>query len=296
MAAQNLTTVMKSGKKTLNLNRDTGYAIIGERINPTGRKVMQEQLKNGDFSMVRRDAVLQLEAGAAILDINAGLPGADEAKLMVDLIDNVVDAADDPIICIDTANIKAMATALEHYCKDGKRPLVNSVTAEKRVMDAVFPIIQQYKVPVIALAGDGVPKTVEDRIKAADALVDEAAKYGIPPEDLIIDCMVLTLGVENKAGVMAFESISKIVGKYGVNITMGASNISFGMPDRPNLTAYFMAMSSLAGLTAPICNPMKGTEVAALQAADLCMGRDAHGMRWIKGSRARAKAAEEAAK
>jgi len=286
---------MKSGKKTLNLCRDTGYAIIGERINPTGRKVMQEQLKNGDFSMVRRDAVLQLEAGAAILDINAGLPGADETKLMIDLIDNVVEAADDPIICIDTANIKTMAAALEYYCKDGKRPLVNSVTAEQRVMDAVFPIIQQYKVPVIALAGDGVPKTVEERLKAADTLVNEAAKYGIPTEDLLIDCMVLTLGVENKAGIMAFESISKIVEKYGVNITMGASNISFGMPDRPNLTAYFMAMSSLAGLTAPICNPMKGTEVAALQAADLCMGRDAHGMRWIKGSRARIKAAEEAA-
>jgi len=290
---KNLTTVIKSPKKQVSISRDKGYVIIGERINPTGRSVLQAELKEGKFDMVRRDAVAQIAAGASILDVNAGLPRADEAALMVQLIKEVRDAADDPCICIDTANPVALEAALAYYCKDGAKPLVNSVSAETKSLREVLPLIKQYGAAVIGLAsGDsGIPATAEERLANTDRIMDEAAKIGIPPEDVVIDCLVLTLGAKWEAGKIALDAIAMIVEKYGVNITMGASNISFGMPDRENLTSFFMAMASVVGLTAPICNPMKMQEVIALQAADIVLARDNHGMRWIKGFRARQKPA-----
>lgn len=287
--ATNLTTIIKSPKKQVSISRDKGYVIIGERINPTGRKVLQAELKEGKFDMVRRDAVAQLAAGAAILDVNAGLPGADEAALMVQMIKEVRDAADDPCICIDTANFKALEAALAYYCKDGAKPLVNSVSAETKSLREVLPLIKQYGAAVIGLvSGDaGIPNSAEERLANADRIMDEAAKLGIPAEDIVIDCLVLTLGAKWEAGKIALDAIGMIVEKYGVNITMGASNVSFGMPDRENLNAFFMAMASVKGLSCPICNPMKMLEVVALQAADLVLAKDNHGMRWIKGFRAR---------
>jgi 5-methyltetrahydrofolate--homocysteine methyltransferase len=286
---KNLTTVIKSPKKQVSISRDKGYVIIGERINPTGRKVLQAELKEGRFDMVRRDAVAQIAAGAAILDINAGLPRADEAALMVQIIKEVRDAADDPCICIDTPNPKVLEAALAYYCKDGAKPLVNSVSAETKSLREVLPLIKQYGAAVIGLvSGDaGIPNTAEERLTNADRIMDEAAKIGIPAEDVVIDCLVLTLGAKWEAGKIALDAIRMIVEKYGVNITMGASNVSFGMPDRENLTAFFMAMSSVVGLSAPICNPLKTMEVVALQAADVILAKDNHGMRWIKGFRAR---------
>lgn len=287
--AKNLTTVIKSSKNAVSISRDTGMVIIGERINPTGRNVLQAELKAGNFDMVRRDAVAQLKAGAAILDINSGLPRSDEPALLVQMIKEVREVADDPPICIDTPNIKALEAALNYYCKDGAKPLVNSVTAETESLKSILPLIKQYGAAVIGLcSGDkGIPETAEDRLKNADKIIEEAAKLGIAAEDIVIDCLVLTLGAKWEAGKIALDAIVMIVDKYGVNITMGASNISFGLPDRENLTSFFMAMAAIAGLTCPICNPLKAQEVIALQAADLILARDRYGLKWIKGFRAR---------
>ena len=289
MMAKNLATIVKSSKQEVTICRDTGMVIIGERINPTGRNALQAELKAGKFDMVRKDAVAQLQAGASILDINSGLPRADEPALLVQMIKEVRDAADDPPICIDTPNVKALEAALSYYCKDGAKPLVNSVTAEAESLRNVLPLIKEYGAAVIGLcSGDsGIPETAEDRLRNTDVIMEEAAKLGIPAEDVVIDCLVLTLGAKWEAGKIALDGISMIVEKYGVNITMGASNISFGLPDRENLTSYFMAMAAVAGLSCPICNPMKTQEVISLQAADLVMARDSYGMKWIKGFRAR---------
>ena len=263
--------------------------IIGERINPTGRNALQAELKAGKFDKVRKDAVAQLQAGAAILDVNSGLPRADEPALLVQMIKEVRDAADDPPICIDTPNVKALEAALSYYCKDGAKPLVNSVTAEAKSLRNVLPLIKGYGAAVIGLcSGDsGIPETAEDRLRNTDMIMDEAAKLGIPAEDIVIDCLVLTLGAKWEAGKIAIDAIAMIVEKYGVNITMGASNISFGLPDREHLTSFFMAMAAIAGLSCPICNPLKQQEVIALQAADLVLARDQYGMNWIKSFRAR---------
>ena len=287
--AKNLATIVKSSKHEVRISRDTGMVIIGERINPTGRNALQVELKAGKFDMVRKDAVAQLQAGATILDINSGLPRADEPALLVQMIKEVRDAADDPPICIDTPNVKALEAALSYYCKDGAKPLVNSVTAETESLKRILPLIKEYGAAVIGLcSGDGgIPKTTEDRLKYTDIILEEAARLGIPAENIVIDCLVLTLGAKWEAGKIALDAITMIVEKYGVNITMGASNISFGLPDRENLTSFFMAMAAMAGLSCPICNPLKIQEVIALQAADLILARDPHGMKWIKGFRAR---------
>ncbi|MEM5786687.1 MAG: dihydropteroate synthase [Syntrophobacteraceae bacterium] len=286
--ASNLTTLVKSPKKEVRVCRDTGVAIIGERINPTGRKVLQAELREGKFDMVRRDAVAQIEAGAAILDINAGLPGADEPALMVRLLEEVRAVTDDFPICIDSPKTETIEAALRYYCKDGARPLVNSVSAESKRIKEILPLIKEFGCSVIGLcSGDaGLPKDADDRIRYASLIIEEADKLGIPAADIIIDPLVLTLGTEWRAGKMVIDAIRAIVDRFGVNITMGASNVSFGMPDRENLTAYFMAMSVGAGLSCPICNPMKKQEVVALKAADLVMGHDRHGMKWIKSFRA----------
>ena len=286
---KNLITVVKSSKHEVKISRDTGIVIIGERINPTGRNALQAELKAGKFDLVRRDALIQLQAGAAILDVNSGLPRADEPALLVQMIKEVQDAADDPPICIDTPNVKALEAALSYYCKDGAKPLVNSVTAESESLKNVLPLIKKYGAAVIGLcSGDkGIPETAEDRLKYADTIIESAAKLGIPPEDIVIDCLVLTLGAKWEAGKIALDAIAMIVEKHGVNITMGASNISFGLPDRENLTSFFMAMAATVGLSCPICNPLKAQEVIALQAADLVMSRDQYGMKWIKSFRAR---------
>jgi 5-methyltetrahydrofolate--homocysteine methyltransferase len=287
--ATNLTTVVKSAKKEVRICRDQGVVIIGERINPTGRKVLRAELSEGKFDMVRRDALAQIAAGAGLLDVNAGVPGADEPALMVQIIQEVRAATDDAPICIDSPRTETLAAALSYYCRDGARPVVNSVSAETKRLRAVLPLIKEYGCPVIGLcSGDtGIPKSAEERFQNAAKIIAEADKLGIPIEDIVIDPLLLTLGTEWRAGKMVLEAIRLIVDRFGVNITMGASNISFGMPDREDLIAFFMALSVEAGLTCPICNPLKRQEVIALQAADLIMGRDPHGMKWIKGFRAR---------
>lgn len=285
---KNLTTIVKSETREVEICRDLPTAIIGECINPTGRKKLQEELAQGKFDIIRRDAVAQVEAGAALLDVNAGVPGADEPALIVQLIKVIRELTDIPL-CIDTANPKALEAALKVY--KGKA-LVNSVNGEEGKLSTILPLIKEYGAAVIGLTldDDGISKTVEKRLSIAAKIIERAAKIGIPIEDIVIDPLALALGTEDGAGKLAFESIEAITKEFGVNITMGCSNISFGIPDRIPVNTAFMAMAIKSGLTCPITNPLHEEMRMAILAADLCMARDEYASNWIKAYRKREKA------
>ena len=283
----NLTTLLKSKTKTIKINRDLPTAIIGERINPTGRKAVLEALQAGNFDIVRKDALDQVAAGAAALDINAGVPGADEVSLIQQIIRNVVEVVDVPL-CIDTANPQALAAALDIY--EGKA-LINSVNGEEKSLSAVLPLAREHGAAVIGLCMDdnGIPATAEARFAVAARIIERAAKYSIALEDVVIDPLAMAMSADSKAGRIALDTIELVVKEFGVNISMGASNISFGMPDRKYINATYISMAIRAGLTCPITNPLLTEVNTAVLAADLSMGRDDYGMRWIKAYRKREK-------
>ncbi len=280
-----LTTILFSPTQTVEINRSLPTVVIGERINPTGRKQVLEALQRGDFDLIRKDALDQVAAGAAVLDVNAGVPGADEPKLIQDLIRTVMDVTDAPL-CIDTADPEALAAALALY--PGKA-LVNSCNGEERSLNAVLPLVKEHNAAVIALCmdDDGIPETSADRLRVAGKIIERAGRLGIPLENLVVDPLALTMGADHTAGHVALETISLLVKEFGVNITMGASNISFGMPDRKYINSTFIAMAIHAGMTCPITNPLVPEVNIAILAADLAMGRDEYGMRWIQAFRAR---------
>lgn len=286
-----LTTTVRSASKEVSFSRELPTAIIGERINPTGRKKLQEELKAGNFDTVKADALAQIEAGAAILDVNAGVPGADEPALLVQMIEVLSELTDVPL-CIDTANVKALEAALAVY--SGKA-LVNSVNGEEEKLEKILPLIKQYDAAVIGLTMDdeGIPKTLEKRIEIAGKIMDRAAKVGIAAQDIVIDPLAMSIGADDQAGKMALDAVEAIVKDYGVNITMGCSNISFGVPDRELLNGAFLAMAIRCGLTCPITNPLFEEVVASILAADLAMGRDEFAGNWIGGYRKRQKAAQK---
>ena len=285
--AKNLTTLVTSKTRTVEIQRNNPTVIIGERINPTGRKKLLSELKEGKFTIVKNDAVAQVEAGAKIIDVNAGVPGADEEALLKDMIYAVMDVTDMPL-CFDTADNKALGTALSIY--EGKA-LINSINGEEERLAAVLPLVKEYDAAVIALCmdDDGIPPTAEARFKVAAKMIEEAGKLGISADRLVIDPLALTMGSDHNAGRIAIDTIKMVVEEFGVNITMGVSNISFGIPDRPAINATFLAMAILAGLTCPITNPLEEEIILAVQAADLVMGRDEFGMNWIKSYRSRLK-------
>jgi len=285
--SQNLTTLLKSKTKTIRINRDLPTVIIGERINPTGRKAVLEALQAGNFEIVRKDALDQVAAGAAALDINAGVPGADEPALIQQIIRNVLEVVDVPL-CIDTANPLALVAALSIY--EGKA-LINSVNGEKSSLDRVLPLAKEYGAAVIGLCMDdnGIPSTAEKRFAVAARIIERAAKADIPLEDVIIDPLAMAMSADSSAGRIALDTIELVVKEFGVNISMGASNISFGMPDRKYINATYIAMAIHAGLTCPITNPLVTEVNTAVLAADLSMGRDEYGMTWIKAYRKREK-------
>jgi len=284
---QNLTTLLKSKTKTIQINRDLPTAIIGERINPTGRKAVLEALQAGNFEIVRKDALDQVAAGAVALDINAGVPGADEPVLIQQIIRNVLEVVDVPL-CFDTANPLALAAALSIY--EGKA-LINSVNGENISLDRVLPLAKEYGAAVIGLCMDdnGIPPTAEKRFAVAAHIIERAVKAGIPLEDVIIDPLAMAMSADSNAGRIALDTIELVVKEFGVNISMGASNISFGMPDRKYINASYIAMAIHAGLTCPITNPLLTEVNTAVLAADLAMGRDEYGMNWIRAYRKREK-------
>ena len=285
--AKNLTTLVTSKTRTVEIQRNNPTVIIGERINPTGRKKLLSELKEGKFTIVKNDAVAQVEAGAKIIDVNAGVPGADEEALLKDMIYAVMEATDTPL-CFDTADNKALETALSIY--EGKA-LINSINGEEERLAAVLPLVKEYDAAVIALCmdDDGIPPTAEARFKVAANIIERAGKLGISADRLVIDPLALTMGSDHNAGRIAIDTIKMVVEEFGVNITMGVSNISVGMPDRTAINATFLTMAILAGLTCPITNPLEEEVILAIQAADLVMGRDEYGMNWIKTYRSRLK-------
>jgi 5-methyltetrahydrofolate--homocysteine methyltransferase len=266
---------------------DHPFRIIGERINPTRRKKLAETMAQADYSIVQEDALRQVEAGAHILDVNAGVPGSDEPVLLRGAVQAVMEVVDVPL-CLDSANPEALEAALKIY--PGKA-LINSTTAEKHMMDAIFPLAKEFNAAVIGVITDdqGIPPTPEDRLAVAKSLVDTAAVYGIPPEDIIIDCLALTVGADHKAGSVTLESIALIRDELGVNISLGASNVSFGLPDRKFINIAYLALAISRGMTAAITDPTVPEIKTISLACDLLMGRDEYGMSWIKAYRKRSK-------
>ncbi|HSM54675.1 MAG TPA: dihydropteroate synthase [Candidatus Sulfomarinibacteraceae bacterium] len=285
-----LRTTVCSASQEVVISRELPTVIIGERINPTGRKKVLAALKEGNFDIVRQDAIDQVQAGADILDVNAGVPGADETALLKEMMQIVMEVTDAPL-CIDTADTEALEAALSVY---GGKALVNSVNGEERALSTVLPLVREYGAAVIGLCmdDDGIPESAEERLRVAEKIVDRAAQLGIPAEDVIVDPLALTMGADSNAGRIALETMRLIVKELGNNVTMGASNISYGMPDRKYINATFIAMAIHAGLTCPITNPLVPEIQTTLLAADLAMGRDDYGMNWIKAYRQRQAMAE----
>ena len=257
--------------------------IIGERINPTGKKKMTEALNNGNLDVIREMALAQAEAGADILDVNVGTPGVDEISLLPQAVQAVMDTVDLPL-CIDTANIDALEAALKVY--RGK-PLINSVTGEEDSLATVLPIVKKYGAAVIALAQDdeGIPKDAERRVANARKIVERAEALGIPREDIIIDSLAFALGAEPESGPIVLEAVQRIKSELGVNQTLGASNVSFGLPDRELLNNVFLAITIAAGVNCPIVDVVKMRPIVL--AADLVLHRDNYAQRYIRGYRQR---------
>ena len=282
---ENLTTTVSSTNLTVEINRTLPTVVIGERINPTGRKKLQTELEAHKFDIVQHDATTQVQSGAKILDVNAGVPDADEPKLIVETIRAVMAVTDVPL-CIDTADPDALEAALKIY--EGKA-LVNSVNGETRSLEKMLPLVKDYGAAVIGLCMDdsGIPSSPEKRLAVAGKIIERAAKLGIPAEDVVIDPLVLTVSVDGSAAALTLKTTELIVKEFGVNITMGASNVSFGLPDRSAINATFMAMAIQAGLTCPITNPLDPDLAIAALAADLLMAKDEWGERWIAAYRSR---------
>mgnify|MGYP006296569671 CR=1 FL=1 len=286
-------TVLKSAKKTVVIGPDKPTVIIGERINPTGRKSLAKALVEGNMDVLPKEATAQVEAGADVLDVNVGAAGVDEVAVLPQAVRMVMETVDVPI-CIDSADEKALEAALEMHKKlapEGK-PLINSVNGEEDRLEKVLPLVAKYNAAVIGLCmdDDGIPETSEARLAVARKIVERAGALGIPPEDILIDCLALTVGADSKAGLVTLGAIKMVRDELGVNQTLGASNISFGLPEREVINWVMLGMGIQNGLNAPIVNAAKVRP--AILAADLLLGRDDYSMRYLKAYKKRKKAAE----
>jgi 5-methyltetrahydrofolate--homocysteine methyltransferase len=275
------------------LGHDRPFTIIGERINPTGRKVFQEQLRAGDLSAIERDVAAQVAGGADVLDINMGVPLTDEPDLLAKAITLVQSLTDLPI-CIDSSVVEALEAGLDAYVG---RALVNSITAEDERMEQILPLVRRYDAAIIALPNDAdeIPMEADKRIELVAKIVETATKeYGIAIEDIVIDPLAMPIGADTQVVNTTLETISRIKAGWGLNMTLGASNVSFGMPGRHTLGATFLPMAMTAGLTSAIMDARSPQIVEAVRAADLLLGHDEWGMTWIAAHRARL-ATEQAA-
>jgi len=278
-------TRVSSPKKEVIIGDDQPIVLIGERINPAGKKKLQEALRAGDLEVARREAKAQSEAGADILDVNVGTFGVDEVILLPKAVQAVIETVDIPL-CLDSTNPEALAAALKVY--KGK-PLINSVTGEEHSLAKVLPLVKEYGAAVIGLVQDdeGIPKNAERRVSIARKIVEWAETAGIAREDIVIDCLAFALGADTSSGPAVIEAIRRIKAELGVNITLGASNISFGLPDRDLLNNAFVVMAIAAGVTCLIVDVAKVRP--AVMAADLVLGRDKHARRYIEAYRQRTK-------
>jgi 5-methyltetrahydrofolate--homocysteine methyltransferase len=286
-------TVLSSATKTVRIGADQPFAIIGERINPTGRKIFQLQLRSGDLSRVEIDVKEQVAGGAMLLDVNMGAPLADEAALMRQAVTLIQSLTDLPLV-IDSSIIEVLDAGLAAY--QGKA-LVNSVTAEDERLDAILPLVKKYGAAVIGLPNDEeeIPEEPARRVELARKLIRIATeKYRIPIEDIVIDPLAMPVGADTLHPERTLETIALLKAEFGVNMTLGASNVSFGMPDRHSIAAAFLPIAASHGLTSAIMDARSPQIVRAVKAADLVLNRDEWGAAWIAAHRAQ-QAREKAA-
>ncbi len=283
-------TIIQSRATTIRIGPERPFTIIGERINPTGRKLLGQEMAAGNYDRVRVDALAQVAAGAHMLDVNAGIPLADEPAILATAI-RVVQSVTDTPLSIDSSIVAALASGLAAY--EGKA-LVNSVTGEDERLESVLPLVKQYGAAVIGISNDetGISEDPEVRFAVAKKIVERALDHGIPREDVLIDPLVMPIGAVRYAGRQVFAIVRRCRDELGVNTCCGASNVSFGLPNRAPLNAAFLTMAIGAGLTSAITNPLEAEIKQAIMAADVMMGHDENCAAWIQRSRGDAPAPE----
>ena len=276
-------THLSSHSKELIIGFDQPFTMIGERINPTGRKLLAEEMKNGDYSRVESDTLAQMAAGAQMLDVNAGIPLTDEPKILAETIQLVQSISNLPL-CIDSSIIEALEAGLAVY---QGRALVNSVTGEDEILERVLPLVKKYDAAVVAISNDetGISQDPNVRYEVAKKIVERAQDYGIDPQDVIVDPLVMPVGAINDAGRQVLHLISRLRNELKVNTTCGASNFSFGIPNRNGINASFISMAIGAGMTSAIMNPLHSEVIQAVRASDVVMGHDPNCSNWLANYR-----------
>jgi len=276
-------TTISSATREVHIGFDQPFVIIGERINPTGRKILAEEMKNGDYSRVEADALAQVEAGAHMLDVNAGIPLADEPRILAEAIQLVQSITDVPL-SIDSSIVEALEAGLAVY--QGKA-LVNSVTGEDEVLERVLPLVAKHKAAVVAISNDetGISEDPNVRFAVAKKIVERAADFGIPHSDVVVDPLVMPIGAINTAGVQVMALVRRLRDELKVNTTCGASNVSFGLPNRNGINSAFLTMAMGAGMTSAITSPLHPEVMQAVRGGDVMMGHDPDCRRWIRAYR-----------
>jgi 5-methyltetrahydrofolate--homocysteine methyltransferase len=285
-------TVVTSPTKTVTIGDENPFCIIGERINPTGRRIFQEQVRAGDLSSIIKDVKAQVEGGADMLDVNMGVPLTDEADLMRQAIKMVQELTDLPI-CIDSSVLEALEAGLQTY---QGRALVNSTTGEDDRLDHILPLIKKYDAAIIALPNDEteIPMTVADRLKITEKILRACDKHGISHDRIVLDPLAMPIGAEPQAGNLFFETVHEIKQRWDLNMTCGASNVSFGMPNRHAINAAFLPAAMAVGLTSAVMDARTPEIVSAVRATDILLGNDQYGGNWISRFRKMEAAKEQA--
>ena len=273
-------TVVSSPTREVRIGFDEPFCIIGERINPTGRKMLAQEMRNGDYSRVESDTLAQVAAGAHMLDINAGIPLADEPKILAECVQLIQSLTDVPL-SIDSSIVAALESGLSVY--QGK-PLVNSVTGEEERLETVLPLVKKFGAAVVAISNDetGISEDPDIRFSVAKKIVERAEDHGITRADIIVDPLVMPIGAINTAGRQVMHIVKRLREELQVNTTCGASNVSFGLPNRHGLNAAFLAMTIGAGLTSAITNPLHPEMMQAVLGANVMMGHDLNCRRWVQ--------------
>ncbi len=276
-------TIISSAKKDVVIGFDRPFVVIGERINPTGRRLLAEEMGKGDYSRVKNDALAQIAAGATILDVNAGVPKGDEPAIMGECVRLLQSLTDVPL-CIDSSMVEALKAGLEAY--EG-RALLNSVTGEEERLETVLPLVKKYDCAVVAISNDdaGISEDVDTRFNVAKKIVERASDHGIPASSIVVDPLVMPIGAVSSAGRQVMDLMKRLRNELKVNTTCGASNLSFGLPNRNGLNAAFISMAIGAGMTSAIINPLHDEVMQAVRGANVVMGHDEQCMEWIKANR-----------
>jgi 5-methyltetrahydrofolate--homocysteine methyltransferase len=276
-------TTISSATRVVKIGFDQPFVVIGERINPTGRKILATEMKAGDYSRVESDALAQVAAGAQMLDVNAGIPLADEPRILAEAVQLVQSVTDVPL-SIDSSIIEALEAGLAVY--QGKA-LVNSVTGEDEVLERVLPLVAKYGAAVVAISNDetGISEDPDERFAVAKKIIERAADYGIHYSDVVVDPLVMPIGAINTAGLQVMHVVRRLREELKVNTTCGASNVSFGLPNRNGINGAFLTMAMGAGMTSAITSPLHPEVMAAVRGGDVMMGNDPNCSQWIKAYR-----------